>query len=183
MTEIYLHFLFAHYGLYGNAPVCSRRISEHQCGVQTQVYGLLQKRGHRRKNFTLRLFVLDNVGVVSYYRLGETRVRGRFKLADVVRCHNSCMVMRAQHYVGKSQSCMVISGRFTVRAPASWQAQITRQDLSSEPNALKRYLKPVATLGRHPVPVGKRKHADRAYALLGAFEDAYSVTRAHKNCR
>ena len=21
MTEIYLHFLFAHYGLYGNAPV------------------------------------------------------------------------------------------------------------------------------------------------------------------
>ena len=60
-------------------------------GVQTQVYGLLQKRGHRRKNFTLRLFVLDNVGVVSYYRLGETRVRGRFKLADVVRWHNSCM--------------------------------------------------------------------------------------------
>ena len=47
---------------------------------------MLQKRGHRRKNFTLRLFVLDNVGVVSYYRLGETRVRGRFRVADVVRC-------------------------------------------------------------------------------------------------
>ena len=27
MTEIYLHFLFAHYGLYGNAPVVGAQLA------------------------------------------------------------------------------------------------------------------------------------------------------------
>ena len=36
MTEIYLHFLFAHYGLYGNAPVSAPLVSR---GSHAAVFG------------------------------------------------------------------------------------------------------------------------------------------------
>ena len=41
MTEIYLHFLCAHYGLYGNAPVCT---IAHSRATNLQVQAEVAKR-------------------------------------------------------------------------------------------------------------------------------------------
>ena len=48
-----------------------------------QIYGLMLKQGHKRKNFTLRLFILDKKGTVSYCKLGETKPRGSFSVSAV----------------------------------------------------------------------------------------------------
>lgn len=46
------------------------------------VYGMLYKRGHKRKNWQMRLFVLDG-STCKYYELGNTEVKGSFDLAQV----------------------------------------------------------------------------------------------------
>ena len=38
MTEIYLHCLFAHYGLYGNAPQWAYETDDHGDGVRATAY-------------------------------------------------------------------------------------------------------------------------------------------------
>ena len=73
MTDIYLHFLFAHYGLYGNAPVLSltsarlrvfNSIQRHLCPARDDsdycCVGVTQKRGlggSRLDGCTMRSFV------------------------------------------------------------------------------------------------------------------------------
>ena len=37
MTEIYLHFLFAHYGLYGNAPVVMVVVMPHDTQTKLDI--------------------------------------------------------------------------------------------------------------------------------------------------
>ncbi len=46
------------------------------------VYGMLYKRGHKRKNWQMRLFVLDG-STCKYYELGNTEMKGSFELAQV----------------------------------------------------------------------------------------------------
>ena len=46
------------------------------------VYGMMYKRGHKRKNWQMRLFVLDG-STCKYYELGNTEMKGSFELAEV----------------------------------------------------------------------------------------------------
>lgn len=48
------------------------------------IYGMVYKRGHKRKNWQMRLFVLDG-STCKYYELGNTEMKGSFELAQVRR--------------------------------------------------------------------------------------------------
>ena len=46
------------------------------------VYGMLYKKADKRKNWQVRLFVLDG-GTIKYYQLGEAEPKGEFELATI----------------------------------------------------------------------------------------------------
>eukprot|EP01051_Picozoa_sp_SAG22_P002011 SAG22_NODE_85_length_21510_cov_6.472187_17_plen_71_part_00 len=50
--------------------------------LQMLVYGVMYKKGHMRKNWQMRLFIL-NGDVCSYYTLGEHEAKGSFNLSQI----------------------------------------------------------------------------------------------------
>ena len=50
-----------------------------------QIFGMLYKAGHVRKDFKLRLWVMDGAKV-CYYKLGEQKYKGYFMVHMIKEC-------------------------------------------------------------------------------------------------
>ena len=70
MTEIYLHFLFAHYGLYGNAPAIPGRLTLCWYGLTRVLNLLLLLQGGAGRPVTPESFKLHKTASVGNTRPG-----------------------------------------------------------------------------------------------------------------
>ena len=141
MTEIYLHFRFAHYGLYGNAPVLLAWFLRHVWSrPAVATYAILMRSipcDTQLQSVRMHQQPLKWGSKIARGMEGEREAITTSVLASAVQCRalmectraqrdggtatatGACTInlLCAQKYVGKYQSCMVISGRLILHAP------------------------------------------------------------------
>ena len=100
MTDIYLHFRCAHYRLYGNAPVGGTPAKNFVCDCQSD-----------GSVYTGASSPCGSAAVDWSYQLAGRREAIDYS-TGAWQYNRPC----AQEYVGKYQSCMVISGRLYCHA-------------------------------------------------------------------
>ena len=116
MTEIYLHFIFAHYGLYGNAPVfhaaAHGRVSVK--GASDLRRASVNPRPRSTCSARASALPSDAISSSTADRAAQTWHTG------------ACTINRpcAQQYVGKSQSSMVTSGQLFRHAPSRFSSKL-----------------------------------------------------------